>query len=107
MGCQHEVFVRALREKKKVKLTFFSREQGCNAEKVCGPIVYSRPLARDDSDSYYFWDFDSGESEHLLCLSAPQIVSMELAEEPFDVLEFFTSEGEIDDSRCESDWEIP
>lgn len=94
MHRDHNIFVRAIRDRKKVKLTFPSKEQGSSAERLFGPVFYSSSTAGDVPDCYYVWDFDCSTDNHFLGLVSSQIVSIEATEEPFDLVEFFTSEGQ-------------
>lgn len=100
MHGNHNVFVRAIQGKNKVKLTFFSNENGDTRDGLFGPIFYSPSTAGNDSDCYYLWDFEGADGNHFLGLPPSQIVRMELTREPFDIVEFFTSSGGISDSEC-------
>jgi hypothetical protein len=95
MHRDHDSFVRAIRDRRKVKMVFLSAVGSNNAEKLCGPILYSPPIPRDEtggeSDCYYFWDFESGNDKHVLGLPSNKIVSMELTGEAFDPKDFTTS----------------
>ena len=98
MHRDHDIFIEAIRDKKKVILTFVSKEH-CGAEDgLCGPILYSPSCVGDDSDCYYLWNFESVTGKNFLGLPPSQIVRMELTEEPFDPVEFIPSRGEISDS---------
>ena len=90
MRCNHDNFVRAIRDKMKVKLTFCSEERRGRPSLPCGPIIFSPQVAGEDSACYYFWDFESHTGGSLLVLSPSQIASMELTNEPFDLEAFFT-----------------
>jgi hypothetical protein len=107
MHVDHEIFVEAIRNKRKVELTFLSNEDGDKKDKLCGPIFYSASVTGKDSGCYYLRDFDSDSGNHFLGLLPSQIVSTELTEEPFDLVEFFTSPREISDSRLESGGNLP
>ena len=98
MHNDHDTFVRAIQEKRKVKLTLPSKEQGCNAEKLCGPIFYSASAEAGGSGCYYLWDFEAVAGNQFLGLLPSQIVGIELAEEPFDLVGFFTAGREISNS---------
>jgi len=98
MHRDHKIFVQAIQDKRKVKLTFLSEERGGDTDRLCGPIFYSAPVAGSDSGCYYLWDFESNTDNHFLGFPPSQIVSMELTEEPFDLVEFFTSRKQISDS---------
>ena len=108
MHCDHDIYVKAIRDRKKVKLTFFHNEHGDIRDGLFGPIFYSATIAGEDSDCYYLWDFESGIGDNFLGLPPSQIVRMELTEDPFDLVEFFTtSEREISDSRRGSGANLP
>ncbi|MHC4060084.1 MAG: hypothetical protein ACYSUC_01160 [Planctomycetota bacterium] len=95
MHRDHDIFVKAIREKRKIKLTLPSKEPGARPDKLYGPILYSPTVAGADSGCYYVWDFESGGESHFLGLLPTQIVSMELTDEGFDPVEFFTSGREV------------
>ncbi len=92
MHRDHGIFVRAIKDKRRVKLVFLSDAAGNNAEKLCGPMLYSPPVAGDESDCYYFWDFEGSSDKRVLGFPPNKIVNMELAEEAFDPKDFTTSE---------------
>lgn len=95
MHHDHAVFVRAIKDNKKVKLVFLSDAGGNKAEKLCGPMLYSPLIAGDEtgdeSDFYYFWDSESRSGKQFLGFPSNKIVSMELTEQAFDPAEFITS----------------
>jgi len=97
MHPEHDIFVKAIRDKKRVKLTFLSNEHGDTGDGLFGPIFYSTSGGGDDSGCYYLWNFESPTGNNFLSLPPSQILSMELTEEPFDLVEFFTSNREISD----------
>ena len=102
MHRDHDIFVKSTRDKKKIKLTFVSNERGEIRDGLFGPIFYSTSVAGDDSDCYYLWDFESATGNNFLGLPPSQIASMELNKETFDLVEFFTSKREDNDSQCAS-----
>lgn len=95
MHRDHDIFIKAIQDKKKVKLTFCHNEHGDIRDGLFGPIFYSTSIASEDSDCYYLWDFESGIGNNFLGLPPSQIVRMELTKETFDFVEFFTSRGAI------------
>ncbi len=107
MHRDHDVFVKSIRDKKKVKLIFVNNERGDTKDGLFGPIFYSTSVAGKDSDCYYLWDFESGTGNNFLALPTSQIVCMTLTKEPFDLVEFFTSRRETNDSQCTSGVNTP
>lgn len=99
MHSDHNIFARAIEEKRKIRLTFCSEEDGEELAVSCAPMDY-RPgrRATDASEHYYFWcsaeelyPFEMNENNHVLRLPANRIVSIELAEDSFDPAEFGTA----------------
>lgn len=91
MHRDHTIFITALEGKTKVRLTFFSKEDGHELVRTCAPMDYG-PSRRthDKSDRYHLWDYDSDQARHTLSLLANQITSIELLGEHFDPAEFVT-----------------
>ncbi len=105
MHRDHNIFAKAIQEKKKVKLTFDSNEHNDTKEGLFGPIFFSKSRAGGDPDRYYLWDFDSEADNHFLGLVPSRIASMNLSEEPFDCVEFFTSKRAITVEKSQSETE--
>ena len=95
MHSDHGIFAEGLALKKRLKLTFFSKERGRNVRKVCAPLHYSKGKAHGDGlDCYYFWDYGAGGAgNHVMALSPMEILSMERTQEPFDIGEFTAKAG--------------
>ena len=92
MHRDHDIFVRAIKDKRRVKLVFLSNTDGNNAKKLCGPMLYSPPAGAGESDWYYLWDFEGNSDKRVLGLPSNKIVSMGLTEETFDPKDFTTYE---------------
>lgn len=99
MHSDHDIFVEGIKRKRKVKLTFRSREDSGDLVIQCAPMDY-RPArrARDASDYYHFWcsdeefySFETGKSSRVLQLPSDRIVGMEPTENAFDPAEFSTA----------------
>ena len=105
MHRDHDIFARAIQEKKKVKLTFDSNERNDTGDGLFGPILYGKSVAGDNSDRYYLWDFDSEAVNNFIVLPSSRIASMKLSEEPFDSVEFFTSKRAITVEKIQSETE--
>lgn len=82
----HEIFVRGIESKKRLRVTFFSDERREELVRRCGPLYHSRPKAgSDDPGCYYLWDFDADEGYNFIALPPERIISMELTEETFTI----------------------
>ncbi|MCK4751838.1 MAG: hypothetical protein KAS75_00225 [Planctomycetes bacterium] len=90
MHRHHDIFVRAIKEKKKIRL-FYATNDSSFPVKICIPIDYNPGERTDDkSDYYHFWDFDTGANKDPLALNSKQIEGMYLDKESFDPMEFIT-----------------
>ncbi|MHC4110786.1 MAG: hypothetical protein ACYSUY_06910 [Planctomycetota bacterium] len=105
MHRDHDIFAKAIQEKKKVKLTFFANEHDDIRNGLFGPIFYSPSAAGDNPSCYYLWDFESEAGNNFLGLPPSRIASMKLGEEPFDCVEFFTSKRAIMVEKTQSETE--
>lgn len=84
-------FIAALHAKKKVLLTFYSKEDNCNLIRTCAPMDYGpSSRAHDKSDRFHFWDYDSDKQRHTLSLLPEQVVSIQVLNEIFNPAEFVT-----------------
>ena len=100
MHSNHDLFIQAIKDSKKVNLTFLSQEDGSELFVQCAPMDYNPGRrAKDESDYYYFWCSDSelwcfekDKSSYVLTLPSNRIVSMELTENSFDPSEFNTAD---------------
>jgi hypothetical protein len=94
MHQDHEAFISGIRDRRKIILTFVSKEDaGLQLTRTCAAMDYGPSRrARDKSDRYHFWDYDSDSSDgrHTLSLLAGQILLIDETEERFDPAEFVT-----------------
>jgi len=86
-------FILAIRNRTKINLTFFSKEDGKNITRLCAPMDYgpSRRTKNQD-DRYHLWDYESDKSNHTLSLLPDQIVNMEFTKINFEPSEFISWE---------------
>lgn len=86
-----EEFIQAIRDRRKVRLFFYSKEDGGNLIRVCAPMDYGPSRrARVKNDRYHLWDYDSDAQRHSLSLNPEQVLSIEVLEDTFDPSEFVT-----------------
>lgn len=87
----HDVFIAGLADLRRVSLTFFSREDGTQLARSCAPMDFGPSRrAKDKSDRYHLWDYDSDTRSHVLGLQPFQIVSIEATNLTFEPAEFVT-----------------
>jgi len=101
----HEVFLAALHGKQRVLLHFFSKEDQTIMQRACAPMDFGPSRrAKDKSDRYHLWDFESDSSNHVLSLLPVQVSRIELQEVPFDPIEFITWNVSTSPWFTERDW---
>lgn len=84
-------FFDAIKLKKKVRITFFSKEDNSNLSRVCAPMDFGPSRrTKEQDDRYHSWDYESDKEKHTLSLPIAQVVMIELLEESFDPAEFVT-----------------
>lgn len=91
MHTDHSTFIESILQKKKLLLRYYSKEDGQILERTCAAMDYGPSRhAKNKSDRYHFWDYDSDTECHPLSLPAEQISSISLLEAAFEPAEFVT-----------------
>lgn len=86
-----DLFISHIHSRKKLKLTFYSKEDGHNLTRLCAPMDYaSSSRAKDKTPRFHFWDFESDTKNHTLSLLDSQIISIEPTNISFNPSEFIT-----------------
>ena len=87
----HGAFVAAIQSKNKIRLTFYSKEDGSQIVRTCAPMDYGPSRrAANKSDRFHLWDYDSDTKSHTLSLLPDQIVGMEVLPDHFEPADFVT-----------------
>jgi len=77
-------FIKAIHAKQKVRITFNSKEDQRVLVRLCAPLDYGPSrTAKDQSDRFHMWDFESDSKVHPLSLKPGQIIKMEITDEVF------------------------
>lgn len=90
-------FVDAIRDKKRVKVIFYSQEEKRFLVRVCAPIDYGMDasVSNNGAERLNFWDYEGKKegqtSAHTLSLRADQVRSMNVLDEFFDPSELVAS----------------
>ena len=86
-----EQFILSIRNITKIRVTFYSKEDGRQIVRLCAPMDFgpSRRAANKDN-RYHLWDFESDTRNHVLSLLPNQVADMEFTNESFDPSEFIT-----------------
>jgi hypothetical protein len=86
-----EKFIEAIHAKKKIRLTFFSKEDNSQIVRKCAPMDFGPSRrAHDKSDRFHLWDYESDKTNHTLSLLPDQVVSMVVLDEVFEPSGFIT-----------------
>lgn len=81
----HDQFLQAVQDLKKVWIKFYSEPDSGVVERVCAPLAYGPGGGSGDGPSlYWLWDFQSPGPLHTLGLRPKQIVELSLLGESFD-----------------------
>jgi len=84
MHGDHNVFVRAIKEKRKIRLTYLRGNNEETETKLLVPVYYGPETLESIADSYHFWDASADTRECIASLPQSEIRRMELSEETFD-----------------------
>lgn len=85
MHSQHDLFINAIHTKKKLKVQFYSEEDGSYIERLCAPMDYAvGKRIKDGIPRYWVWDFESDKTNHTLPLKAERIEYMIETSEAFE-----------------------
>jgi hypothetical protein len=80
----HPRFLEAIKEHRKVRVTFHPSHDNGVHESVCAPMDYgSGGEIPDGEDSYWLWDYGN-TGNHTLKLESQQIVEMQVLGEEFN-----------------------
>ena len=95
-------FIQAIRDKRKVRVTFYSKEDEGLLVRECAPMDYGPSRrAKQKNVRFHLWDYESDTQSHTLSLNPEQISNLEVLNEYFDPSEFITWD------TTESPWFIP
>ena len=84
-------FIQAIHDKRKVRLTFYSKEDGGLLTRKCAPMDYGPSRrAKQKNDRFHFWDYDSDTQKHTLSLNPEQISNLQVLDDTFEPAEFIT-----------------
>jgi hypothetical protein len=85
----YDVFVAAIRDRLKVRVTFCADEDERVRTRTCYPMDFAPSRrCKDGISRYWFWDRESPEGPHPLGLLPSQVVSIASTGESFDPSEF-------------------
>jgi len=101
----HPRFIEALREKKKVRVRFYSPADSGVLDHVCAPMDYGPGGEMKDAlNRYWLWDYGSNAGAQTLGLAPQQVVDLQVLGEAFDPAEFGVRTGQWSTPRDWGSW---
>jgi len=87
----HDIFITALHEQRKVEVTYDSVKDASIVRRTAAPLDFG-PKAKEKvpTDRYHIWDYDSPSGAHTSSLKADQIRSITILDETFDPADIVT-----------------
>jgi hypothetical protein len=79
-----DVFIEALKERKKILLTYLNKEQTFFITKTCVPLQHVQPLSENGQGYYYFWDEHADIGDRLFGLPSSDIKYIEMTSETYN-----------------------
>lgn len=86
-------FIAAIHAKRKMRVTFNSKEDDGPITRVCAPMDYGPSNKfKDGIDRFHVWDYfpDGGKNPHPIAIEPSQVRSMVTLDEIFSPAEFIT-----------------
>jgi hypothetical protein len=84
MHRDHEIFIQAIKNRKKVLIKHRSENGSDASTKVCCPLFYIPAGDKGGCDHYYFWENEKGLKSNVVSVKAENIVRIGQTHEPFN-----------------------
>ena len=82
MHKDHKVFMQALKDNRKIILTYFSNMKDFYITKLLIPVYHRSAFSKWSTDIYYFWNSEA-DGNRMLALPTTKIKFMKLSNEIF------------------------
>lgn len=100
-----EVFTQAINTKSKLQVTFFSKEDNAYLTRLCAPFdIGPSSRAKDKTDRYHFWNYDSDTGSHNLSLIDEQVTDIKILDEKFEPSTLITWNFKPNSWYLQRDW---
>lgn len=97
----------AIDSKNKLEVTFFSKDDNSNLTRLCAPFdIGPSSTAKDKTDRYHFWDYDSDKKSHTLSLLDHQVVDIKLLNDNFEPSDIIKWNFKPNSWHIKRDWGI-
>ena len=84
MHRDHDIFIQAIKEKKKILVKHRSENSPDANTKVYCPLFYIPPGDKGGCGYYYFWENEKGAKRNIMNVKTDNIVQIGQTQEPFD-----------------------
>jgi hypothetical protein len=84
MHRDHNIFIQAIKDRKKILIKHRSENDRSASTKVCCPLFYIPARDNGISGHYYFWEDAKGLKSNVMSVKADNIVHIGQTHEPFD-----------------------
>lgn len=96
------IFIEAIKEKKLVEVTFFSKKDNTDRTRKCVPFDYAcSKRNKNQINKYQLYDLDSPSGRHNLALEESQIINLVKLNESFNPADYISWEPNWEVAR---DW---
>ncbi len=105
MHAEHQTFLDALAQKRRLSVRFFSKKEGKERVRTCAPLDFG-PLrgATDTRDRYQLWDLEGKRKPLNIPLLEEEILELTLLDETFDPADIVTWSFKPNSWKIERDW---
>lgn len=86
-----EEFIQAIKNKRKIRATFFSKKDNDYVTRVCAPMDYGptrRENVSDKTDRFHMWDYEGKTGPHTASPTHDLVDNITVLDETFDPAEF-------------------
>ena len=84
MHRDHNIFIQAIKGRKKILIKHHSENGRDASTKVCCPLFYIPAGEKGSPGHYYFWEDEKGPEGNIVSVKANNIVHIGQTHEPFD-----------------------
>ena len=84
MHRDHEIFIQAIKSRKKIIIKHQGESSDDASTKICCPLFYVPSGDKGGCGNYYFWEDDKGPKQNIVSVKADKIVHIGQTQESFD-----------------------
>ena len=86
-----EIFIQAIHNKVKLRITYYASKYDSQITRLCAPMDFApSSRAKDKSDKFHFWDYESENGKHTTSKLPEDVFDIEITDIIFDPSDFIT-----------------